>query len=448
MLSVRLGFVLPLILGAYALGCGGTGTQAARSGDLPGLRASIQERHAKGTLTNPAARELGLALLEHDLKVASASDAREVIEDAVACAVDLDDALAARARLNDATAPLAAMARVESGRLDLSTVHRFKDAYLAQTDEHWRALGARSLVDADDFAARSRAMVDVSPYVRRAAFRAARDSHDERDENLLYESARLDPVPMTRTEALRSLIELGLRPRSSTRPSGRAPQLSKGFGDLYAAGDDGIREDIASTWARTPFYENGGRGSLRTLFATEHGPGVIAGAGAVVRRELSEKKEDISLRGEATSVLEKALASGTERDKLHVLATASGEVGARLAKVAATDASLVVRVAGLSREMGAADASKAVEAKLLALAGDKDHPVAADRARTVLASAKVKAIQAWLEADLKSESAGRKITAARGLSAMGRSARAAPLLTDPDARVRHRVACILIRGDS
>lgn len=445
-----------VLVASLSVSCGGAADRAARAGDLPTLRAAIATRHAEGSISNHDAREIGTLLLQHDLEAAHPVDARALLGDAAACAVDIDDALAVRARKNDELAPVAAMMRIESGKLDLSTAHRFKDDYLKSDDERWRALGARTLVDASDAEARRHAMVDVSPFVRRAAFRASREAHDTGDEAVLLESARLDPEPMARTEALRALVELGVRPQDATRPTSLVKSVSKLLGDLYISGDDGIREDVASAWARTPFYEHGGRAALRTMFATNHGPGVIAGAGALLRHHASEDDEDSDSRDaleeklartEAENVLLKTLEVGSERDKLHALATAPGDVGARLAKKAESDTSFMVRVAAFSRGMTDGTRTKEVEARLIEIARDPDRPVVADRAKLALAQAKVISIQSWLEADLAAPSPERRISAAQSLAVLGRAARAAPLFTDADAHVRHRVACIVVRGD-
>jgi hypothetical protein len=66
------------------------------------------------------------------------------------------------------------------------------------------------------------------------------------------------------------------------------------------------------------------------------------------------------------------------------------------------------------------------------------------RARFALAAAGDVRIQAWLERDLTSPDPSERLSAANALGAMGRSARGAPLLADPDASVRTRAACTLI----
>jgi hypothetical protein len=68
----------------------------------------------------------------------------------------------------------------------------------------------------------------------------------------------------------------------------------------------------------------------------------------------------------------------------------------------------------------------------------------AARARYALASAGDVRIQAWIERDLAAPGAERRLGAASALAALGRSARAAPLLADGDASVRTRVACTLM----
>ena len=55
-------------------------------------------------------------------------------------------------------------------------------------------------------------------------------------------------------------------------------------------------------------------------------------------------------------------------------------------------------------------------------------------------------MQAWVEQDLKSDSATDRLGAATTLSTMGVAARAAPLLADADATVRVKVACTILLG--
>ncbi len=82
-------------------------------------------------------------------------------------------------------------------------------------------------------------------------------------------------------------------------------------------------------------------------------------------------------------------------------------------------------------------------------AGPADDARALERAvlaRQALAGAGELRVQAWVEEDLAAASAARKLAAASALAALGRAARAAPLLTDPDPSVRTRAACTILNG--
>ena len=166
----------------------------------------------------------------------------------------------------------------------------------------------------------------------------------------------------------------------------------------------------------------------------------------------NDDRPDTLARAEAENVLSKTLEIGSERDKLHALAIAPGgapgEFGAKLAARAEADTNYIVRVAAFSRSMTDGKRTKEVQAALVEMGRDADRPIVADRAKLALAQAQVLSIQSWLEADLQNPSPERRISAAQSLAVLERAARAAPLFTDPDAHVRHRVACIVIRGDT
>jgi hypothetical protein len=53
-------------------------------------------------------------------------------------------------------------------------------------------------------------------------------------------------------------------------------------------------------------------------------------------------------------------------------------------------------------------------------------------------------VQAWIERDLTAKTPEERVSAAQALAALGRAARAAPLLADEDAEVRTRAACTIL----
>ena len=115
----------------------------------------------------------------------------------------------------------------------------------------------RGLVRDVDRDARRRALLDADPLVRREAARAAQTARDEADLDALSEAARLDPEPIVRTEAVRAMAGLG--------GGGAAEAIVERLRDLWRGGDDGVREDIARAWSRSPLWEAGGRPALLVL---------------------------------------------------------------------------------------------------------------------------------------------------------------------------------------
>ncbi|MGH7285238.1 MAG: hypothetical protein ACRELY_27260, partial [Polyangiaceae bacterium] len=85
-----------------------------------------------------------------------------------------------------------------------------------------------------------------------------------------------------------------------------------------------------------------------------------------------------------------------------------------------------------------ADAVRALEAFAA------QHDENASRAKLILAEQGDMRIQAWIEGDLRSPTARDRISAATSLAALGRAARGALLLADPDPEVRTRVSCTLL----
>jgi HEAT repeat protein len=328
---------------------------------------------------------------------------------------------------HDAAGALAALARLEAGSIAVGDVRRF----LADPDPEWRAVGTRSLVRDADRDARQRALLDASPAVRRQAARACRDAADPRDLEGLAEAARVDPEPLVRTEAVRSLASL---------PAGPAADVATKLRDLWTGGDEGLREDIARAWAAPSLWTAGGRDALRVVLASKHGPAVVEGAAAVLRR----KDADAEVVLLATGVMARAIEGSPRRTRLQALAEAPLEADhgslRTVVQKAATDDDLEVRVSALSRlaEAGESDAVAKLEVQ-----AQPGAPAAA-RARFALAEAGDRRVQLWLEQDLSSEAPETRLAAGTALAAMGVAARAAPLLADADVTVRLRAACTLV----
>ena len=402
--------------------------RAAERGDRPALYDAIAAREASRRMSNHDASCLAKAVAEHEIGVAAGTEAVDRIGDARTCAHELDGALAARMRLHDAAGAAAALARMESGGLDLSDVRM----YAADPQPEWRAVAARSLVRPQDREARLRALLDPDPRIRRQGVRAARDARNEADLGALAEAARVDPEPMVRTEAVRAMAAL------EPAPNSRVVDILR---DLWKTGDDGLREDIALAWSGPALWLHGGRDALLFVVTKAHGPAAIEAAAAVLRHHDS----DAEVVQAAVAQLARAIDSGPLMTRLQALAQAPVERGDLLAVVrtAAGDDDLQVRVGALARLAETKDPRAIEELESLARAGSS----VADRARFALAVSGDRRVQAWIEQDLTAVRPERRLAAATELAAMGVAARGAPLLADGDASVRTRASCTLILAE-
>jgi hypothetical protein len=426
--------------------CGNSALRAAERGDSAELRAEIADKHQRGKLSNDEAAELARAVAEREITTAKdEGTALARLRETRACAGELDDALEDRMRKRDGAGAEAALSRLEDGRLSE------KDArvWLSDADDRWRAVGTRTLHRDDDRKRRHAAILDPSPRVRRSAIRASSKAEDVTDIDLLFETARVDPELLLRNEALRAMSAI-LRAEGD---KAKAADLAVRLRDLYTAGDDAIKEDVAVAWALAPIFENGGREALRTLIAEGKGPGAIAAAGVVAR----SFPKNAELVASANALLARTITDGSRLDRLHalVLAKFEGAVLDAIRKAAADDDDLDMKVPALARLLDSKSDREAAKQQLLTIAGygvkgfagkadDAQQLEHAVRARHALAAIGELRVQAWIEQDLASTEAQRKTSAASALAALGRPARAAPLLTDPDPSVRTRVACTML----
>jgi hypothetical protein len=403
--------------------------RAAERGDHAALRDAIASRERGGTLSNGDAASLAREVADRELRSAPPAEASDRIRDALACAHELDDALADRMRVHDAAGADAALARIEGRGLSLGDARVF----VGDFDSRWRAVGVRALVRPDDRALRLRALVDDDPFVRRQAARAARDAADAADLGPLGEAARLDPQPIVRTEAVRALAAL---PPS---PSGQTADLLR---DLWTGGDDGLREDIALAWAAPSIWDAGGKEALRVLVASGRGPGAIEAAAAVLRHGDASTESAQAAIGQ----LARSIDTGPRLTRLQALAQSPLDRGDLLAAVqkAASDDDLDVRVGALSRLAGAGSGPTRAPAVAALEALAQPGGAVAQRARFALASARDRRVQAWIEGDLSAAAPEERLGAATSLAMMGVPARAAPLLADASAAVRVRAACTIV----
>jgi hypothetical protein len=433
------------VLMLVVVGCAGSSLRAAASGDLndkdvrAALRNAIDAKEKVGKLSNEEAADLARVVASREVASASAADATLRVREVRACAPDLDDALEQRMKVRDAAGAEAAFALLEARELDSGDAR----SYAGGPDDAWRAFAVRGLVRDEDGPARARALVDASPRVRRAAIAAAVGARDGALFDALSETARLDPEPLVRTDAVRALGALA--------PPGS--DLANRLRDLWTNADDALREDIASAWVMPAVYGAGGHEAVRVLLASKQGPGVLAAAGAILR---APHVKDVELEASARAILARAIEAESRRNRLHAIAIVplvpkhdGGPANAlqpilEAVRKASKDEDPGVRLAALARLLeSAADRAEATFA-LEAMAGQKEPSALASRARLALAHAGDVRIQAWIEQDLSAHDAEARLSAVDALAALGRSARGAPLLADPDPSVRTRAACTLL----
>ena len=180
---------------------------------------------------------------------------------------------------------------------------------------------------------------------------------------------------------------------------------------------------------------------------TESGPAQIAAAGVLVRRPGASGEQ-------ATSVLAKAVETGSTRERVFAIRAALLELAPVRAAVlkAQDDPDADVSLAALERSLelypGSGDGAKPKERaevvkKLMVVA--KTSGVRALLARGTLARAGVQDVVPLLKDDAKSENGQARKAAGSSLVAMGMHGPAAVLAADQDEHVRTGVACALLR---
>jgi hypothetical protein len=423
--SCVVGVVALVLLGSVAACESSPAVRAAQRGDAVALRSAIAARETAGNLSAREAAALAEVVAGRELQAAPPPEAVDRVHDVRACAHELDDALARRTRTHDAAGAAAMLARVDQGALEAGDLR----AFVADRDANWRAVGARGLVRPDDRAARLQGFVDADPEVRRQTVRAAREASDPRDLDALFEVARVDPEPIVRTEAVRAIARI---------PAADGNAVSNELRDLWTVGDDGIREDIVRAWSGPSLWGTGGRDALGLVVGSDHGPGAIQAAAAVLRH----RGADAEATEAAAGLIAESIRAGTRTTRLQAIAQAPlyrRELVAAL-RAAADDDDLPIRIAALGRLVEGDDLE--ARSRLETMAAGRS--TATKRSRLALAMAGDRRVQGWIEQGLSAREGDDRLDAAIALAALGVPARAAPLLADASARVRVRAACTIL----
>lgn len=449
----RLASWLLVAFAPLATGCASSAVRHAERGDILALRAEIDRQHRVGALTNGEARDIAKALLERDVSglVDGRDDAK--VRELRACAKDLDSALEKRENKHDGLGAEIARVRVEEGLLEPSDTRRYRD----DPNAAYRAIAQRGLTDADDAEARIKALLLREVVARQMASLAAGDGATLGELDALFEAARLDPDDGVRHLALRAAVDAVARRKkdvlsglvdSADEDERRSLRLARTaldrLRDAWTTGKTALRDDVASGLATSPFYELGGRDALRARLG--EGSDRLTVASAILRMPTSrDTTEDTFLRENAARVALSALRDGSslERAFAVVLVRPEGEALEELRK-ASRDPDRDVALPALGKLLRVpADAERA-RVELVRVAGQKDDVTHAPRARGILAGFRYLPVQLWLEEQSRRRELGLRLRAAAGLAALGRVARAAPLLADDDPTLRARAACLVL----
>jgi len=423
---------------AAAAGCGGSAAiRAAEGGRLGELQRLLAEEIARGDLDDDDARDIARAVAEGEVQRARPPEGAARLLGLRICARSVEGPLRERAAGSDAIAPVAALLLLDAGLADVEETRRHaagltrpSSAAAAAVASAWRAVHARTLVGVGDVPARRERMLDGDQEVRVAALRASIEAADPGDREAVLEAARLDPLPLARTLAIRAAAASG------------GERVVRALRDLWTLADEPAREAIAEAWASPRAVSAGGHQQLLWAISTQRGAPAIAAA-----RALAHAGREGS--AEALGVLVRAIESGPTRDRVYAIRVIPlGDAAARAAVARATgDPDPSVALAALTRQLDAAPTGSewvAATKRLLALAeGSTTHALLAKGA---LARAGVPSIAPILQRDVRSRDSLLRESAGEGLIALGQRVRAAPLLADPDPQVRISVACALLTG--
>jgi hypothetical protein len=435
--SLALPFVLALA--TFASGCASPAVRYAERGDIVALRAEIAKEHAKGSLSNGEARDIAKALVDRDVAALAgdADKAKSAIPELRACAKDVASALENRVDKHDAMAAAIAKLLVEEGIFSPGDTKRFRD----DPDPAFRSLSARRLTSSSDEEARKEALLAREVTTRQMAALASGDGAVLGELDALFEVARLDPDAEVRHLALRAAVDAVARNKSDVldgltsspnederRALSAAKVALDRLRDAWTTGTKGLRE------------------ALRARLG-EGGPDRLVLVSAILRMGSSRTEaEDTFLRENAARVAVSALREGStlERSFAVILVRPEGQ-GLEALQKASRDADQDVVLSAMGKLLNVPSEANRARFELVRFAGRKDDLVHAPRARGILAGARYLPVQVWLEEQAAQKAAvGLRLRAVAGLAALGRVARAAPLLADEDPHVRARAACLVL----
>lgn len=409
-------------------GCASPLVGLAEKGDYAELGKRINAKHAKGELSDGEAKSVARAIASRELRVAKPEARMARVQEVEPCALAVDDALEDVAEGKDDAAGEAAYYLLDEHDFSRSFARKQQN----NPNPYFRRLYARVLDSSSDGEARRAALLDGSHLVRRAAVRAAVEAEDEKDEETLFETVRLDPDHFTRAQALRAIMEID---SSKVMDPTRAQRLA----DMWDRLDEPLRGDVGVLWTMKPFFDQGGSDHLRALLGRSHGSTALHAASAVLRSRRGAPIYDLAL-----SVLKAHIDEGDTQSRSQAILMAPLDLPVLLASVkqATTTPDTLVQARAHGRLLELEKEHDAAVTALEKLAARED--ATGQNARMFLARHKDFRIQAWIERDLVKGDLNTKLFAVRALAQLDRVARAAPLLVDTNVTVRTRVACMML----
>jgi len=414
---------LSLLLPALLLACAPQGAvKTALHGDLAALRQEIERERAAGKLERSRVVAIAEAVAEREVMSGTGPSGARRIRLMRGCSKPLTEVLEARAeRLDDGGAEAAQVLLAAHALSGYEVFAQHSDS----SSGAWRAVAARAATRPETMARRRAFFVDVDERVRRAAFEAALEKPSELDLEVLLESARLDPDPLSRSLAARGVGAIG----------GERAVLA--LRDRWDRADEETRLAIVEAWAMPKAYAAGGERELVKVAESGTDITALAAADLLLRNGSSHMMASITL-------LARAVAQGSSDERRLAIRTApvtDPEV-VRVVKEAAKDRDADVRVMALARLLEVDGERASAQKELVKLAQGKDNT--AEQARAALAAFGDGSVKPALQAAVKSPRAADRRVAAMGLIRLGDYASAASVLADEDATIRASLACTIL----
>ncbi|MET0595831.1 MAG: hypothetical protein ABW133_24240 [Polyangiaceae bacterium] len=398
--------------------------KAARSGDLKGLRAALDQEKTAGKLDQKRVTAVAQAVAEREIRQSAGAEGALRIEEARSCWRPLASTLEDRADRKDDPGAEAMLALLDGRPNHPGDGASLVAKHGGSQNPMWRAVAARGAVGTKNGDARRKFYVDPDERVRLAGLRAGLEWADPADAAALLEAARLDPNPVAQAIAARAAGGI------------ENAEIVLSLRDRYAVADEGLRQSIVDAWARPALAKVGGRRELVTVAENQSGAYAIE-AGAM----LLSIPGDTEARAIGQRTLVRAMGQGLARDRK--LAIGRAPIGERevldAIRKAAQGDDVPVKVAALVRlgEIPEERTKAWSELRKLADGGSNEALFALARAGDPAAADRVMK-------DLGSTNPETRLAAMNVLVAAGRYASAAPLLADANPGVRMRASCAVL----